>query len=997
MGQLNSEGQGSHANDEDPQNLTIDPSPHLYNAISVSVVAIQCLEQLTRLFTDQYLQEQPEVYPALWQDELGRLRVWAANIGVHKSGKGSLDVQLRDALHIKDQTLRLLERLLERLQRTAEDLTEVLQGSECKDDFEDDFSDGTDEDETELQSIYRAFRDTIDNLFQMSILIQRPAQCDRLLGSKTSEITFFDPYDMQHGANKYPEAAQAISDRDLEESAPLSWSEDGENDDVPQPDKANAARDEPSPETRHLNTIQEDSSLESTDQRQQPDPIISYDKTHSGLGCLVHDGKTVVPPPPRERFKQYATPFSITSKLSMQLEYYFSVDNLCRDMPLRRHMDSQGFVSLSVIASLRSIKSLTIESELIRRVSRELRSVEYQTSEDGVDRLRPRDNWAQWILPYDLREPSAQHEGTAPTQARQVVPSQRNMSRATGQFDISDLIDALPDYDHSRMSGESVPERSQGLCESKWSTVDYDSGRRAQVTVANSRRRHPGHSVRYNYDHDSHDISEDPIRVVEEYQLAGAGSITTAASLPLSAEALIPKAAGDAESNDSDVDSENRSDADERMNKTLVVNGMEISFTEEALQGKSINVRSRNAGGVQFNLPKPLPFYFRPADTASIRELDGRYNSPPGSSSYSTTSGSSRYSSVTGSSRYSSATASSRYSSTSDSTSPRELEDLRRDRDDRRSVRAHRRSSQSTYGFRYPYDKSKREDIHQQEEGQGKAAAMEKDHHEPFVNISLGIMPRMSDSPSRFKTNPARPFTAPKSPGAEIEPEKIIEDLAKPQISGQTSKAAERIRDEAEKARADGTELTLSTTASSTDLSEVYYDVESEIQDLKSRIRRLELAGIIPPSSQAAISRTSSERPRTASPVIIESTIAVHPLETDEQFVLDKFEQHATHCSLCTQALENSDDTLCEQGNAYARDVKSYLFSEDGNYFSVNARENGKTGRVGVPDEAQAVRHLLEGIESGSFLKTRQRALPTVSVSGMAVSRWGSNIQREDG
>ncbi|KAJ5428970.1 hypothetical protein N7445_010424 [Penicillium cf. griseofulvum] len=308
-GQLNSEGQDSHANDEDPQNLTIDSSPHLYGAISVSVVAIQCLEQLTCLFTDQYLQEQPGVYPALWQDELGRLRVWAANIGVHQSGKGSLDVQLRDALHIKDQTLRLLERL----RRTAEDLQEALQGSECKDDFGDDFSDSSNEDETELQSIYRAFRDTIDNLFQMSILIQRPAQCDRLLGTKTLKSTVFDPY---------------------------------------------------------------------------------------AMSAMPYQG--------------YMEPFTLMNMLSMQLEYYFSVDNMCKDMFLRRRMDSQGFVPLGVIASFKRVKSLTEDFELLRHISRQLRTVEYQTGKDGVDRLRPRERWAQWILPYDQREPSAQHEGAAP-------------------------------------------------------------------------------------------------------------------------------------------------------------------------------------------------------------------------------------------------------------------------------------------------------------------------------------------------------------------------------------------------------------------------------------------------------------------------------------------------------------------------------------------------------------------------------------------------------
>ncbi|OCK78937.1 hypothetical protein K432DRAFT_279072, partial [Lepidopterella palustris CBS 459.81] len=44
-------------------------------------------------------------------------------------------------------------------------------------------------------------------------------------------------------------------------------------------------------------------------------------------------------------------------------EYYFSVDNLCKDMFLRKRMDSKGFVLLSVIAEFNRIKQLTPDIE----------------------------------------------------------------------------------------------------------------------------------------------------------------------------------------------------------------------------------------------------------------------------------------------------------------------------------------------------------------------------------------------------------------------------------------------------------------------------------------------------------------------------------------------------------------------------------------------------------------------------------------------------------
>ncbi|EGE83836.1 hypothetical protein BDDG_06781 [Blastomyces dermatitidis ATCC 18188] len=80
------------------------------------------------------------------------------------------------------------------------------------------------------------------------------------------------------------------------------------------------------------------------------------------------------------------------------------------------------------------------------------------------------------------------------------------------------------------------------------------------------------------------------------------------------------------------------------------------------------------------------------------------------------------------------------------------------------------------------------------------------------------------------------------------------------QNSSTADTVAERSRLEAERSRLDGTESTLSTTAPST--------VWDELDDLKSRIRKLELTGKLPPSSAAAMSSVSGERPRTATTTV---------------------------------------------------------------------------------------------------------------------------------
>ncbi|RII08263.1 hypothetical protein CUC08_Gglean007672 [Alternaria sp. MG1] len=103
--------------------------------------------------------------------------------------------------------------------------------------------------------------------------------------------------------------------------------------------------------------------------------------------------------------------YQIFSMITAQVEYYFSVDNLLKDMYLRRHMDSQGFVALEFIAGFNRIKNLSPDIDVIRLVCQQSASIEYRTTENGQDRLRRKDNWAQWVLDMAERDPSAQNEG----------------------------------------------------------------------------------------------------------------------------------------------------------------------------------------------------------------------------------------------------------------------------------------------------------------------------------------------------------------------------------------------------------------------------------------------------------------------------------------------------------------------------------------------------------------------------------------------------------
>lgn len=97
--------------------------------------------------------------------------------------------------------------------------------------------------------------------------------------------------------------------------------------------------------------------------------------------------------------------------VSTQLEYYFSMDNLLKDMFLRKNMDSYGFVFLDVIANFNRIKNLTQDKEMLKAACLRSDAIEIRVGvDDGKLRLRRREGWEKFLLPKEQREASAQTE-----------------------------------------------------------------------------------------------------------------------------------------------------------------------------------------------------------------------------------------------------------------------------------------------------------------------------------------------------------------------------------------------------------------------------------------------------------------------------------------------------------------------------------------------------------------------------------------------------------
>ena len=58
--------------------------------------------------------------------------------------------------------------------------------------------------------------------------------------------------------------------------------------------------------------------------------------------------------------KRWHDPNDLKKKIRTQIEYYFSNENLHKDVYFRNQMDDQGWVSLEVIAQFNRVKSLLL-------------------------------------------------------------------------------------------------------------------------------------------------------------------------------------------------------------------------------------------------------------------------------------------------------------------------------------------------------------------------------------------------------------------------------------------------------------------------------------------------------------------------------------------------------------------------------------------------------------------------------------------------------------
>lgn len=107
------------------------------------------------------------------------------------------------------------------------------------------------------------------------------------------------------------------------------------------------------------------------------------------------------------------TKAQVQEAVRKQVEYYFSLENLCKDIFLRSKMNDDGWIPLPVIASFNRVRMMTPDITVV--FDSVLASDTVETiGKPPSAMLRPKENFRQWVLPKQQRDPTA-HLPAAPS------------------------------------------------------------------------------------------------------------------------------------------------------------------------------------------------------------------------------------------------------------------------------------------------------------------------------------------------------------------------------------------------------------------------------------------------------------------------------------------------------------------------------------------------------------------------------------------------------
>uniref|UniRef100_A0A0E0KLU5 HTH La-type RNA-binding domain-containing protein n=1 Tax=Oryza punctata TaxID=4537 RepID=A0A0E0KLU5_ORYPU len=101
-------------------------------------------------------------------------------------------------------------------------------------------------------------------------------------------------------------------------------------------------------------------------------------------------------PQPQPDPEPDAHPQDHRANLLKQIEFYFSKDNLCTDVFLRRNMDDQGWVNIALIAGFNKVQESTDDLQYIKDTIKSSSILEMQD-----DKIRRQNDWNKWVIPRE--------------------------------------------------------------------------------------------------------------------------------------------------------------------------------------------------------------------------------------------------------------------------------------------------------------------------------------------------------------------------------------------------------------------------------------------------------------------------------------------------------------------------------------------------------------------------------------------------------------------
>jgi len=180
----------------------------------------------------------------------------------------------------------------------------------------------------------------------------------------------------------------------------------------------------------------------------KPRPKSTRPRKNSGDGSADQADQEMLEPEQPENAVDEATAYALILE---QLEHYFSVKNLCRDVFMRSYMDCEGWVPLPFLSDFNCIRSVSDDLDLVRKCARDSELLEWN---EEHDKLRLKENWGRWLFP----NPHTGGHGLPLWQRNQTQPGLEVANGGGDREESTDDAPPLPTAESGRrMTASSTP------------------------------------------------------------------------------------------------------------------------------------------------------------------------------------------------------------------------------------------------------------------------------------------------------------------------------------------------------------------------------------------------------------------------------------------------------------------------------------------------------------------------------------------------------------